>query len=463
MSNQHRSDLDIAKDLEKLSDLVAEAIQKATRIWEQVQETDAFKDLIEQMEQATKRLQSEKKFLEDIKKSALETLQNAIDINSELQNLKDLPNMINQLGITSDLLSEIQLILTEARQVEDSSKYNLANIEAIQQRLKSIDISIQIKSQKIDSSLEEIKKISLGLEDLMNLPNQLNQLGINENVISDIHRALVEFHQESEYSNQSLAAIHNQIKQDIQQSSNHITNEVNQYLQDIPNLIEIERTNIETVFNSLRSYTSESENRVGQLIQNGVGCLGNLITRNEAISTEIETLYQNASRDIAQFQNLIGTEKANIETVFNSLRSYTSESENRVGQLIQNGVGSLENLIARNKAIFTEIDTKSRQVNQTNENIEASLLSINQIILEIGGIEAFKSLLDESKNMRILILETRQEVIAIRSLENYITEFRRHRNHRELIRFLWNELGFLGVLIYLLRLMIPKNRRGTRG
>lgn len=201
MSNQYKSDLDTAKDLEKLSKIVTEAIQKATDIWERTQKTDAFKDLIKQMEQANERLQSEKKCLQDIQKSAVEALENAENLNSELQNLKDLPNMINQLGINSDLLSEIQLILTEVRQLENSSKHN---------------------------------------------------------------------------------------------------------------------------------------------------------------------------------------------------------------------------------------------------------------------IEAFKSLLNESRNMRALIQETSQEVIAIRDLENYIISFRRPRNYRELWKFLWNELGFLGVLIYLLRLIIPKNRRGNR-
>ena len=116
----------------------------------------------------------------------------------------------------------------------------------------------------------------------------------------------------------------------------------------------------------------------------------------------------------------------------------------------------MENLIQTYGRISTEIETNYGYINQANENIESNLGQINQILLETGGIENLRQLLDQYTTVQTLLDRNRQEAIAVRSLDAYLMEFRKPRNHRELRKFLWNELGFVGLIIYFLRLITSR-------
>jgi len=69
-------------------------------------------------------------------------------------------------------------------------------------------------------------------------------------------------------------------------------------------------------------------------------------------------------------------------------------------------------------------------------------------------------LLDRSIALSRQLEECRQETMAIREFEEYVRQFRKYRSGRQLRSFLYRELGFAGLVVYILHLLAPRRRNG---
>ncbi|MBU6345403.1 MAG: hypothetical protein KGR70_08895, partial [Cyanobacteria bacterium REEB494] len=128
--------------------------------------------------------------------------------------------------------------------------------------------------------------------------------------------------------------------------------------------------------------------------------------------------------------------------------------ESNLGQINQilletGGIENLRQLLDQSRSVQTSLDISKQGAIAVHNQI-------SQIILETGGLENLRQLLDQYTTVQTLLDRNRQEAIAVRSLDAYLMEFRKPRNHRELRKFLWNELGFVGLIIYFLRLITSR-------
>ncbi|APB34623.1 hypothetical protein GlitD10_2291, partial [Gloeomargarita lithophora Alchichica-D10] len=67
-------------------------------------------------------------------------------------------------------------------------------------------------------------------------------------------------------------------------------------------------------------------------------------------------------------------------------------------------------------------------------------------------------LLTQSSSLRRQLETCEQEMISIREFENYLRGFQRHRSGKQLRNFLYQELGFAGLIVYVLHLISPRHR-----
>ena len=94
---------------------------------------------------------------------------------------------------------------------------------------------------------------------------------------------------------------------------------------------------------------------------------------------------------------------------------------------------------------------------------ENFLPEVQRILNEIRESRRwFEQLLNElqanQQTIRRNLEEFNQEIIAVRDLENYLRNFQQYRSGRKLRNFLYQELGFAGLVIYILHLLKPRRR-----
>lgn len=296
MNLGYRTDLDTAKDLELLCSTVNEAIERATKILEKAKEIDEVNALINQIHIAQQELELTRKSLLEIQKDAANTLKQSQGLFMELQHLRNLPTQLDELGINMSILVDLQLILNEIRQANESSK-------------------------------------------------------------------------------KTLKSIHEQGNQDVS-----------------------------NLYQSVNNFISQSKESINKLIKEGVSNLEGLISEERTLSARNTNLSQEANN-----------------------------SSIRISQLIA--------------------DYEQKVIDANN-----ILLKLDSVLREIGGVEKFDKQLDEAIAIRVQLKEAKQEMTAVRSLEKYLQNFQKYRNHNQLRQFLWKELGFAGLIIYFLSLITPKGK-----
>ena len=158
------------------------------------------------------------------------------------------------------------------------------------------------------------------------------------------------------------------------------------------------------------------------------------------------------------------------------------KNEQRVRELIQaievasQGLQQNQQLLQQ---IKTDCESKLQQLEQAQSDIE-HLKNLPQALRQLGIHENFlpevqrilneiresrrwfKQLLNElqanQQTIRRNLEEFNQEIIAVRDLENYLRNFQQYRSGRKLRNFLYQELGFAGLVIYILHLLKPRRR-----
>ena len=158
------------------------------------------------------------------------------------------------------------------------------------------------------------------------------------------------------------------------------------------------------------------------------------------------------------------------------------KNEQRVRELIQaievasQGLQQNQQLLQQ---IKTDCESKLQQLEQAQSDIE-HLKNLPQALRQLGIHENFlpevrrilneiresrrwfKQLLNElqanQQTIRRNLEEFNQEIIAVRDLENYLRNFQQYRSGKKLRNFLYQELGFAGLVIYILHLLKPRRR-----
>jgi len=125
-------------------------------------------------------------------------------------------------------------------------------------------------------------------------------------------------------------------------------------------------------------------------------------------------------------------------------------------------------LNAKNDNLSKRIDHGIQELKKIDVVYQEKTIKANTILnqiktikAEIGSIDEIKLLLNELKVARSQLKSSRQELIAVRKLEAYLQEIQLHSSHKEFRKWLWKELGIVGILIYFLSIIIPKKTKNN--
>ncbi|MDH6090080.1 hypothetical protein, partial [Umezakia ovalisporum] len=249
-------------------------------------------------------------------------------------------------------------------------------------------------------------------------------------------------------------------------------------LQDVNNV----RAESQNILLTTQNYLHQSQ----QIQQENLAIYtANATSINEAIS-QIDTYNQNIEAQLSQklqavesFSNLFDEltkaqrelEEINVTSLVEQARLILQDVNN-VRAESQNILLTTENYLQQSQQIQQENLAIYAAIDRYNENIDnattilTQLESIKSEIDSIGGLEEVRNLLQQVDNTRADLRNSnaqlsflQREISQIQYLENYLQDFGRVRNHKQLRQFLTQELGFIGLIVYVLHLLTPNRKR----
>ncbi|BAY92072.1 MULTISPECIES: hypothetical protein [unclassified Tolypothrix] len=182
---------------------------------------------------------------------------------------------------------------------------------------------------------------------------------------------------------------------------------------------------------------------------------------NEDVIRDLQLIIHKINNNKQEIQSF--TEESNY--ILLQVKKYLQESQNilqevnKIKQIIEESHKNIDNKLIEVKNIIDVYDQK-------NQYTQSLIQELNLVIETIGGVEEIKKFIQDIRNTRLemnnseqRLLSARQQMIAVRGLENYLKDFQHIRNRKQLRQWLWNELGFVGFIVYFLSLVIPNRKK----
>jgi len=363
-------------------------------------------------------------------------------------------NIRTDLEIAEDLRSLCQII-DEAIDRVNLILQRMQRIDEVRELIQDIDRA----SQNLEESERKLEQAQSDIEHLRNLPQALRQLGIHENFLPEVQHILDEVEQRRHWFEQALC--------DFQKNEQRVRELIqaievaSQGLQQNQQLLQQIKTDCESKLQQLEQAQSDIEHlrNLPQALRQ-LGIHENFLPEVQHILDEVEQRRHWFEQALCDFQ----------------------KNEQRVRELIQaievasQGLQQNQQLLQQ---IKTDCESKLQQLEQAQSDIE-HLRNLPQALRQLGIHENFlpevqrilneiresrrwfKQLLNElqanQQTIRRNLEEFNQEIIAVRDLENYLRNFQQYRSGRKLRNFLYQELGFAGLVIYILHLLKPRRR-----
>ncbi|MBD2204745.1 hypothetical protein H6G33_13785 [Calothrix sp. FACHB-1219] len=269
------------------------------------------------------------------------------------QELEALSIVINQS------IDKAKNILEEAKEIDEVREL-IHEIHLSREELLKVNNDLKKHEDKVSNYLSAAKELQDKLQILQEIPKQLHELGIREDILQDLQLVINEINHAKIENQSSTEASHNILLQ-------------------------------------VQNYLQESQDIVQEL---------------QSKKEVIETLNIDIDNKLIQIRNIID------------------------------------------------------RYDEQNRYTQSLIQELNLVIQTIGGVEEIQKFIQDIRNTRLemhnseqQLLSARQQMIAVQGFENYLNNFQNIRNRKQLWQWLWNELGFVGVIVYLLSLIIPKRRR----
>jgi DNA repair exonuclease SbcCD ATPase subunit len=156
-----------------------------------------------------------------------------------------------------------------------------------------------------------------------------------------------------------------------------------------------------------------------------------------------------------------------IESAENELKQSEQVLRQIESEFISEAEKKKESIEAiKNKAgqILDHVKAVEKRISETINKFEPLIRKLSELASDQSLLQQIQSILDETKRCQSLLAqaleECRQETMAIREFEEYVRQFRKYRSGRQLRSFLYRELGFAGLVVYILHLLAPRRRNG---
>jgi hypothetical protein len=175
---------------------------------------------------------------------------------------------------------------------------------------------------------------------------------------------------------------------------------------------------------------------------------------------ELNSLLDNVNNVKKETQTLI----AESQKIYLNAEKYLEISEgsfNKSAKIKQ----EIEQIYSSAKLKIQELEYGITTYSQEVTNAQDILREFNLLVSQMGGLKQIRTLFQEVQNTRLELrnlqeelLSTKQQMIAVQNFENYLQDLQNIRNRRQLWKWLKNELGFVGFVVYILSLITPKRK-----
>jgi len=526
-------DWNVASELENLSRVINESIEKAEKVLKEAKEIDETKKLIEEIQTTRTSLERTRSFIVEIQENINENLVTINNIDKNLNPLKNIHEELQALDIEKKLKSFRQILNSIEKKkkeiYEAESKVINLNEQADSFFEKINDISIKYEetltnanviSDKIQSHSNDLTVIEQRLKPLKNLPEELEELGVDRDFLRKVQEVLIsvqEIRQEIYKAEQKVISLN----QKTDSFSIIISNDCKKYeektrnAQIVLNRLESVLISIKTneerlkilitlseeiktldIDNKLKNITEiltliqrnkeefyEAEQKVIDFNENAHN-LSKKITDNakdyeekvndvKIIPVEIKSILIDIKaieerllplKSLPQDLHMLGINNDFLKNIQESLilieknKEETYESEKRAIKLndeTNNLSLKIDNGIEELKKIVDIYESKTI-------NAKSILNQLRSILIETETMNEVRSLLNELNTARFQLNKSKEELAAVRKFDAYLQEYQMRSSRKNFKEWLWKELGIVGIIVYFLSIIIPKNVRNKQ-
>ena len=503
-NDQNRTDLAVAKDLENLTKVINNSVKRANRTLEQAQQLQKLTEVINNsVERANRTLEQAQEVDQQVRTSRdqlIESQSNAREIVDQLSQKLEAGKIIETN------IQQLEFQLSEKLQAVESFSNLLDELTKAKRELEEIGVTSLVEQaililEDVNNVRAESQRILLTTQNYLEQSQQIKEdnLAISTANATRINEAISQI----DTYNQNIEA---QVSQNLEnlQSFGNILKELKEAKREleeigVTSLVEQAILILEDVNNvraesqrillTTQNYLEQSQ----QIKEDNLAIYAeNATSINEAIS-QIDRYYQNIEPQLSQKLHDLQTLETNIRQleaqVFHNLEylqrfsNILHELREAKRELEEVGVTSIveearlilqdanharaesEKIQQENLAIYAAIDRYNENIDNAR-TILTQLESIKSEIDSIGGLEEVRNLLQQVDNTSVDLRNSNDqlsllqgEISQIQYLENYLQDFGRVRNHKQLRQFLRQELGFIGLIVYVLHLLTPNRKR----
>ncbi|QOV24417.1 coiled-coil domain-containing protein [Anabaenopsis elenkinii] len=472
--------LEQAQQLQKLTEVINNSVERANRTLEQAQEVDQqvrnscdqlieserkAREIGDQLSQKLQAGQIIETNIQQLEAKLSQNLEAAESFSNLLDELTQAKRELEEIGVTS-LVEQARLILEDVNNVraeshkillttqnyleqsqqikEDNLAISTANATRINESISQIDTYNQNIEAQVSQNLENLQSFSNILRELTQARRELEEIGVSSLVeqailiLEDVNNVRAE-------SQRMLLTTQNYLEQSQQIKEDNLA---------------ISTANATSI--------NESISQIDRYYQNIEVQLSQKLHELQTLDTNIRQLGDQVSQNLEYLQG--------FTNILHELREAKRELEEiAVTSLVEQARLILEdanNVRAESKKIMQENQAIYAAIDRYNENIDnarsivTQLDSIKSEIDGIGGLEEVRNLLQQVDNARVDLRNSNHqlsllqgEISQIQYLENYLQDFGRVRNHKQLRQFLRQELGFIGLIVYVLHLLTRNRKR----
>ncbi len=486
-NDQNRTDLEVAKDLEKLTEVIKNSLDRADGILEQAQEVEEIRIVIAEVRTSRDQLiESQREAgeigyqlsqrLEDLQTLETNIRQLDAQVSRNLEAVESFSNLLDELtqakreleeiGVTS-LVEQARLILEDVNNVraesqkillttqnyleqsqqikEENLAISTANATTINESISQIDTYNQNIEAQVSQNLENLQSFSNILKELREARRELEEIGVTSLVeqailiLEDVNNVRAESHK-------ILVTTQNYLEQSQQIKEENLA------------ISTANATTINESISQIDRYYQNIEVQVSQKLHSLQTLDTNIRQLGEQVSQNLEYL-QGFSNILHELREA----KRELEEI-GVTRSLMEEAR-LILQDANHARAESQKIMQENQAIYAAIDRYNENIDNA-KGILTQLESIKSEIDGIGGLEEVRNLLQQVDNTRVDLRNSNDqlsllqgEISQMQYLENYLQDFGRVRNHKELRQFLRQELGFIGLIVYVLHLLTRNRKR----
>ncbi|MDH6100059.1 hypothetical protein NWP21_14665 [Anabaenopsis sp. FSS-46] len=503
-NHKKRTDVEVAQQLLQLTEVIDNSLDRANAILEQAQQLQQLTEVINNsVERANRTLEQAQEVDQQVRTSRdqlIESQSNAREIGDQLS------QKLQAGKIIETNIQQLEFQLSQKLQAAESCSNLLDELREAKRELEEIGVTSLVEQaililEDVNNVRAESQKILLTTQNYLEQSQQImqenlaisgeNATRINE-AISQIDRYYQNIDAQVSHNLEDLQSFGNILKE-LKEAKREleeigVTSLVEQailILEDVNNV----RAESQRILLTTQNYLEQSQ----QIKEDNLAIYAdNATSINEAIS-QIDRYYQNIEPQLSQKLHDLQTLETNIRQleaqVFHNLEYLQSfsnilhelreakreleeigvtsivEEARLILQEVNNVRAESEKIQQENLAIYAAIDRYNENIDDA-KGILTQLESIKSEIDGIGGLEEVRNLLQQVDNTRVDLRNSNDqlsflqgEISQIQYLENYLQDFGRVRNHKQLRQFLRQELGFIGLIVYVLHLLTRNRKR----